>query len=65
MLYMNLLMKSYMWKLKRIPNKHMVVECKWIFKGKNSGIEELRNKARLVIKRFNQVEEIKTIVDVY
>ncbi|KAL5546855.1 hypothetical protein UlMin_006542 [Ulmus minor] len=57
---MHSLMKNNTWEFVSKPNKHRVVDCKWIFKIKegNSPGDKVRYKARLVAKGFTQREGI-------
>ncbi|KAL5564363.1 hypothetical protein UlMin_027527 [Ulmus minor] len=57
---MQSLKKNDIWEILTIPDKHRVVDCKWIYKLKegNTPGEQVKYKARLVAKGFTQKEGI-------
>ncbi|KAL5551728.1 hypothetical protein UlMin_001904 [Ulmus minor] len=57
---MQTLRKNNTWEFVTKPEKHEVVDCKWIYKIKegNTPGDKVRHKARLVAKGFTQREGI-------
>ena len=46
---------NHIWELAKLPNRHKVIGCKWIFKTKREAIGEIeRYKVRLIVKGYNK-----------
>jgi len=54
------LLKNEIWELVKLPEGKRVISCKWIFKRKEGipGVESTRNKARFVVRGFDQEKSI-------
>jgi len=54
------LLKNKTWELVKLLEGKRVISCKWIFKRKEGtpGVESIRNKARFVVRGFDQEEGI-------
>ena len=50
------LLKNETWELVKLPEGKRVINCKWIFNRKEGilGVESTRNKARFVVRGFDQ-----------
>lgn len=57
---MESLHKNQTWQLTKLPEGRRIIGCKWIFKKKTGlpGTQQIRFKARLVVKGFSQKEGV-------
>jgi len=55
------LLKNETWELVKLPEGKRVISCNWIFKRKERipGVESTRNKARFVVRGFDQEKGIE------